>query len=85
MKFIATLAFAAILGGGLLIPAGCESTNAPSGNDARHANTSESATYAPGTGVGSSSFDRHPRFYTGPNADQSAPPTTQPSVEGDHR
>jgi hypothetical protein len=69
-----------MLGGALLATAGCESTNTPSGTEAHQTNASQSAPYAPGTGVGSSSFDRHPRFYTGDEANPaSAAPTTQPT------
>lgn len=75
---IAILAGAAA-GTALLGAAGCESSSPPPPN-ARAANASQSAPYAPGTGVASSSFDRHPRFYTGPNADAPpAAPATQPS------
>lgn len=43
------------------------------------ANSAESAPYAAGTGVSSSSFDRHPRFYSGQNGDQTQSPATQPA------
>ena len=71
---IATLSGA--LAVGLMAAAGCESGNPP---DAVQANASQSAPYTPGTGVASSSYDRHPRFYTGPNGDQPVAPATQPS------
>lgn len=79
MRRMSILGAVLMLAGGLLMLAGCESTNTPTGSEARQANTSESAPYAPGTGVGSSSFERHPRFYTGPNAEGQSPPATQPA------
>jgi hypothetical protein len=66
---------AGFLAAAALMLGGCESNN--SGNAAR-ANASQSAIYAPGTGVSSSSYDRHPRFYTGANARRPAAPATQP-------
>lgn len=80
MRRMFMMGSALILGGGFLTLSGCESMNTPSGPGARQANASESAHYAPGTGVGSSSFDRHPRFYTGPNSEEQAPPATQPAA-----
>lgn len=53
---------------------GCASNDQPAPSQA---NSAQSAPYTPGTGVGSSSFDRHPRFYTGPNNEQV--PATQPA------
>jgi hypothetical protein len=53
---------------------GCASNDPPQPSQA---NSAQSAPYSPGTGVGSSSFDRHPRFYTGPNGEQV--PATQPA------
>jgi hypothetical protein len=53
---------------------GCASNDQPPPSQA---NSAQSAPYSPGTGVGSSSFDRHPRFYTGPNGEQV--PATQPA------
>lgn len=66
------LAGLAIMAGG----SGCSTNDQPT---ARQANSAESAPYAPGTGVSSSSFDRHPRFYTGANDDPAQAPTTQPA------
>lgn len=43
------------------------------------ANAAQSQPYNPGTGVSSSSFDRHPRFYTGPNGQPDPSPATQPA------
>lgn len=73
-----TLGFASILGLALL--SGCQSTNTPTGSEARQTNASESAPYSAGTGVSSSSFDRHPRFYTGGAEPSASPAATQPAV-----
>jgi hypothetical protein len=35
--------------------------------------------YTAGTGVSSSSYESHPRFYTGPNGSGEQAPVTQPS------
>ncbi|HSU69219.1 MAG TPA: hypothetical protein VLJ39_20205 [Tepidisphaeraceae bacterium] len=65
-----------ILVAGLVAVGGCSSE--PQGNPGE-ANAAESQPYAAGTGVSSSSFERHPRFYTGPDGEPSAAPTTQPA------
>ena len=65
------VAVLAALGGG------CESHN--NSPDAASANASESMSYTAGTGVSSSSFERHPRFYTGPNGDPPSARSTQPA------
>lgn len=62
------------LGAAMLLTGGCSSNDQSA---AGQANSAQSAPYTPGTGVGSSSFDRHPRFYTGPNGEQV--PATQPA------
>lgn len=55
---------------------GCSNDQQPQTSPA---NSAESAPYAAGTGVSSSSFDRHPRFYSGQNGDQTQSPATQPA------
>lgn len=65
-----------LVAGLALVACGCSSTDQPA---AAEVNSAESAPYSPGTGVSSSSFDRHPRFYTGAGAETSQSPTTQPA------
>lgn len=61
---------------GALGVCGCTSNDQPA---ASQANSAESAPYSPGTGVSSSSFDRHPRFYTGTNGEAAQALATQPA------
>ena len=70
-----------ILGFAIALLGGCQSTNPPRGSEAQQTNASESAPYAAGTGVSSSSFDRHPRFYTGGAEQSASPAATQPAGE----
>lgn len=61
--------------------AGCESGARPAAHvsPAEH-NAQLAAPYSPGTGVSGNSFERRPRFYTGPQADDTAQrAATQPS------
>jgi hypothetical protein len=76
MKCALAVVFA-LAGGGLVINvAGCSSNDQPQPSPA---NSAQSQPYSPGTGVSSSSFDRHPRFYTGPNDQPDQSPATQPA------
>jgi hypothetical protein len=60
-----------------LAACGCSTGEQQQGSEA---NAAQSQPYSPGTGVSSSSFDRHPRFYTGPNGQQEQSPATQPAT-----
>lgn len=73
MRFGFLWTFILLIGGAIYL-AGCEQTSTPSNSVSPEAHNAElAAPYSPGTGISGNSFERRPRFYTGPQAD------TQPS------
>ena len=73
-RILGVIGASTMIGAGILA-GGCSANDRPQSSEA---NSAQSAPYTPGTGVASSSFDRHPRFYTGPNGEQQQAPPTQP-------
>lgn len=67
-----------LMAGGIYM-AGCQQSSTPAAQVSPEQHNAElAAPYSPGTGVSGNSFERRPRFYTGPQDNPS--PSSQPSA-----